>query len=707
MADKTDTVLLKVEGMTCTNCALGITRFLEQKGLKNVHVNFATGEVLFDTAVAQDIAPYIQGINKLGYKVIENEPAAGAAKKLRFDALETKFAIALLLTAPLLLSMVPAFTFLQNHLLQLILCIPVYLIGVWHFGKSALGSLKTGVPNMDVLIFTGSSAAFFYSLYGYLHHLGDNFMFFETAASIITLVLLGNVLEHRSVQQTTTAISDLKKLQPEKAKRVLFDLLAGHDQIEEINVSELKKNDVVVINTGDKIPVDGIILSGEALIDESMLTGESIPVRKQKNDAVTGATLNTDGILKMKVTAPASESVLASIIQMVNKAQSEKPPVQKLADKVSAVFVPVVMLIAAITFSLAYFIFHLSAERALLQSIAVLVIACPCAMGLATPTAIMVGLGRAAKNGILIKGAVTLEAFAETNCIVFDKTGTLTTGEFIVSDLKIYSGTEAELHAIVHQIEKNSNHPIARSLVQHFRPGALISFVSTEEKKGLGITASDTEGNTYIIGSAAMIPGLQEDHADIYVVKNNVLLGAFSIQDAVKPEAKEMIRYFSLHNYKTILLSGDKEEKCSTLAKNAGIDIWHSRKSPAEKLSVIHDLKKDYRVAMVGDGINDSPSLEAADVGISLSNATQIAINSAQIILLHGNLDYLVRAHQFSRATLKTIKQNLFWAFFYNVLAIPVAAVGLLSPIIAALSMAFSDVFVIGNSLLLRTRKIN
>lgn len=703
MNETAETTQLQVEGMTCSNCALGITRYLEQRGLKKVNVNFATGEVYFNLNGEKDLQGIIAGINKLGYKVV-TETATSDNNKL-LTSTERKFIFSLIFTLPLLLSMIPAFHILHAPLIQLILCLPVFVIGCLHFGKSAISSLKTGVPNMDVLIITGSSAAFVYSVYGFIRGLGMDYLFFETAASIITLVLLGNLLEQRSVKQTTTAIGELKKLQPEFAKKVMYDLLTGKDQIEEIPVHQLQKHDLVVINTGDKIPVDGIIIFGESIIDESMLTGESVPLKKGINDSVTGGTINLDGYLKIKVTATSSHSALASIIEMVKQAHTEKPAIQKTADKISAIFVPVVISIAIITFLISAFVFNISMEKSLMHSIAVLVIACPCAMGLATPTAIMVGLGRSAKDGILIKGADTVETFAKTAVVVFDKTGTLTTGNFAVSAFKIYNGEEAEIKEIIHALESRSSHPIARSLAAHFTSAGRITFTKTEEIKGAGVLGWDDQNNSYGVGSALLFKETTLQGHDIYVIKNNLLIAGLNIQDELKTDAKETIDYFRSKNIKTILLSGDSESKCKEIAAAIGIDEYYSKQTPGEKLIKIKNLTSSAITTMVGDGINDSPSLEMAHVGISMSNATQIAINSAQIILLNGHLQHLKKAHQLSILTLKTIKQNLFWAFFYNVIAIPIAAVGLLSPIIAALSMAFSDVFVVGNSILLKTKK--
>lgn len=696
-------IALQVEGMTCSNCALGISRFLEQKGLEDVYVNFATGEVQFGKSEQQQLAELVAGIQSLGYKVVSETHAANQIKPKRTPT-EQKLLLTIPFTAVLLLSMIPGLSFLHDARIQFILCLPVYLIGFFHFGKSALGSIRTGIMNMDVLIFTGSTAAFGYSVYGLLADAGMQFLFFETAATIITLVLLGNVIEHRSVKQTTTAIAALKKLQPETAKRVHFDLIAGGDHVEEIPASQLLKNDVILINTGDRIPADGIVLQGTAYIDESMLTGESVAVFKQKGDVVSGGTINTDGIIKCKVTAIPGHTTLDAIIELVKQAQTEKPPVQRLADKISAIFVPVVLSLAALTFLLSYFVFDIALDKSFLNSIAVLVIACPCAMGLATPTAIMVGLGRSAANGILIKGATTAEQFAKTKIVVFDKTGTLTTGEFTVDNFTAINMLEEEAKAIIFTLESHSSHPIAVSLVKIFAGHKNVTLNNITEVKGKGMFGEDSAGNKYSLVNAANLQNAEG--FDLVLTKNEKIIAGFNIQDEIKPGAQAVINYFKSKNIKTIVLSGDKVQKVQSLATALNMDNYYANYNPEKKLKLIDELKSQGIVTMVGDGINDSPALEHADVGISMSNATQIAINSAQIILLNGQFDKLITAHQLSIKTLKTIKQNLFWAFFYNIIAIPIAAVGLLSPMIAALSMAFSDVFVIGNSILLKTKKL-
>lgn len=702
-------VELEVEGMTCSNCALGITRYLENKGLQNVYVNFATNEVRFTQGdQSMDLEVITAGIEKLGYHVADKIQTnnINPDKKRRLTVLEIKLIASAILTLPLVLAMFLPFSILHNPFFQLILCSPVYMIGAIHFGKSALGSIRSGIANMDVLIITGSTAAFIYSVTGTVNAFGMDYMFYETTASIITLVLLGNVIEKRSVHKTTSAIQALNAMQPQIAKQVHYDMLSGKELIKEVPVHQLQPGDIVLVNNGNKIPLDGVIIWGEAGIDESMVTGESTPVHKKITDSVIGGTIVIQGSAKVHITAKLDDSTLSRIIEMVKMAQVQKPSIQKLADKISAIFVPVVLVLAMLTFCIAYLWINIPLQNALLNSIAVLVIACPCAMGLATPTAVMVGLGRAAKSGILMKGSTTLENFAKTTVIVFDKTGTLTTGKFVVNNFKVFEGfEEAELKNIIYNLEKYSSHPIAESLVKYFQGTEEIAFTHIEEKKGIGMFADDENGNTYAIGTDSILNESNQLQYDIYVTINGRLAAAIDIEDGLIDGANACIRYFKKSSIKTILLSGDSEKKCKIIADKLQVDNFYSRQSPANKLEIIRKLSLTGKVAMVGDGINDSPALALAQTGVSMSAATDIAINSAQVILLGNNISLLPKAHQLSVLTYKTIKQNLFWAFFYNVLAIPIAAAGFLNPMIAAFSMAVSDVIVIGNSLRLQNKK--
>lgn len=690
-------VELNVTGMHCNNCAISVHRLLEKKGLGNIMVDFASEEVKFSTTDAAVIPTVIKDIEGLGFKVVD-DPALANDKF--YEKVENKFIFCAIFTAPLLLHMLLPWHWLHHANVQLALCLPVFIVGCLHFGKSAWGSLKGGVPNMDVLIFVGSTAAFIYSLAGTLQHLGEHYQFYETCATIITLVLLGNVFEKRSVTQTTSAVKELVKFQQVQAKRVV------NGETEMISAKEVQSGDVLLVNTGDKIPVDGDILEGTASVDESMLTGESIPVEKQKYDSVIGGTIVQNGNIRIIATKVGSHSVLSQIIDLMKRAQAAKPPIQKLGDKVAAIFVPVVVIIALLTFVLTYYVFNGGLQNSLMHAIAVLVISCPCAMGLATPTAVMVGLGRAAKNGVLIKGGDTIEAVTNTKYVVFDKTGTLTTGKFALQDIKVHSDTDITVvRGIISAIEERSNHPIARSLIGHLKgqPQQKLILKSASEERGLGMRAVDVDGSNYFLGATK-----NGDNSvyNLVLYKNQHLLAEIAIQDDIKTGAAKLISSLKQMGITPVLLSGDKENRCKNVAQTLGIEAVHAEKFPDEKLSVIDHYKKKGKTIMIGDGINDAPALTQADVGVSMNDASHIAIQSAQVILLNTDLNTLLMFLQISRHTLLTIKQNLFWAFAYNIIAIPVAALGFLSPMFGALTMAFSDVVVIGNSLRLKIKRL-
>jgi len=554
---------------------------------------------------------------------------------------------------------------------------------------------------MDVLIFVGSTAAFVYSLVGTIENLGEHYEFYETCATIITLVLLGNVLEKRSVTQTTSAVKDLIKIQHINANRVV------NGEIEIISAKEVRAGDTLQVNQGDKIPVDGEVISGNASVDESMLTGESVPVEKEKYNSVIGGTIIQHGNIRMLATKVGSNTILSQIIDLMKKAQAAKPPVQKLGDKVAAIFVPAVIAISALTFILTYFAGHAGMQTALMNAIAVLVISCPCAMGLATPTAVMVGLGRAAKNGILIKGGDTIEAVANARYVVFDKTGTLTTGKFKVNDIKVEGKISADLvRGIIVAIEERSNHPIAKSMVNELKalPMTKVILKSAKEEKGLGMRAEDVEGNHYFLGSGK---ASDDSGFNLSLYKNQKLLAQIAVDDEIKPDAATLIAQLKKMDIVPVLLSGDKKSRCLRVAQQIGITDIHAEKLPDEKLKVIDIYKQKGKTVMIGDGINDAPALTQADVGVSMNDASQVAIQSARVVLLNTDLHSVVKFLQISRHTLLTIKQNLFWAFAYNVIAIPVAALGFLNPMIGAFTMAFSDVVVIGNSLRLKRKRVD
>lgn len=601
---------------------------------------------------------------------------------------------------------------LMNPWIQLLLCLPVYLVGMSFFGKSAWISVRNKMPNMNVLIALGATAAFVYSLIGTLMGQGEQYLFYETTATIITLVFLGNYLEDASMQSTQKALKSLVKSQKVMANMIAFD--ENHQEvIFPIENTQLKVGDLVLVRSGEQVPIDCKILWGEAHVNESLLTGESIPVHKIAKDKVIGGSIVESGSIKAQVSATGDDTVLSGILNLVRQAQGEKPPIQQMADKISGIFVPLVVGIALLTFIGNYIYLSNSAiempifTQSLMRSIAVLVIACPCAMGLATPAAIAVGLGRAARTGILFRNATSLENFKNIKQIVFDKTGTLTTGNFKLAKYENNNMTEEEWKTIVYSLEKYSNHPIAQCIATSFKTKDEIRWKNIEEVKGLGMKGEDKDGNifwagSYKIANSQTINGLH----NVYVLKNNQLIGWIDVEDELRPEAKEIISYLRLQGIKTILLSGDKQEKCDHIASILGIDEVYAEQSPEQKLVKIAALNTSTPTAMVGDGINDAPALAKATIGISLSDASQMAIQSAQVVLMHGGLKKLPNALGLGKHTYLTIKQNLFWAFFYNIIAIPIAAFGLLTPTFGAMVMGLSDVVLAVNSVRLFIKKV-
>ncbi len=692
---------LNIQGMDCTNCAMTIKKVMEKQGAQDVSVSFTTGEAAF-VYEKKDISGIVDSISKLGYTVIpENH---GHSHGEGFFKLKTLLIICSVLTAPLLFHMFAADdSILNNPYFQLILSTPVFLIGFFHFGKSAWGSVRVLLPNMDVLIFIGVSSAYFYSLVGTFflskgHH--HQYLFFETAASIVTLVLLGNWIEHLAVKRTTGAIEELSKLQKVKAK--VFNGLMSKEAFSIKNADELKIGDIVLVSEGEQIPMDGLISEGECWVDESMISGESVPVLKKKGDQVIGGTLCKESSVKITINRIGRDTTLQQIIQLVKSAQENQPNIQRLGDKVSAVFVPVVLGVSLLTFLITYFFAAKGMEVSIMNSIAVLVISCPCAMGLATPTAVMVGVGKAAKLGILIRGGSTIEMLSEVKYIVFDKTGTLTTGNFKIKKITTHnSSPEAFIHNILFSLEIRSAHPIAKSICKELSSAStLLEMQNIKEIKGVGISGTyDNKEYKIISGNAA---------GEIDLLENDICIASVFIEDELKQDVLSSMQWLKKNGIEPVLLSGDKKEKCEALAKEIGISIIYSEQKPEDKLRVIDELNAKGKVAMVGDGINDAPALAKAYVGISLGGATDVAKQSANIILLNNkSLKQITEVVALCKITLKTIKQNLFWALFYNVLAIPVAAFGLLMPIFAALAMAFSDVIVIGNSLRIKSKTLN
>lgn len=706
----------KVQGMSCTNCALSIDHYLQEKGMQDVKVNFMAGDVSFGLPPNTSPKEIASGIEKLGYQVVGGTGLEATEQKRFFHNHFQRFLFCALFTAPLLLHMIPGvhIHLLMNPYVQLALTVPVFFVGMNFFGRSAVNSLLKGVPNMNVLITIGAVSAFGYSLYGTFAGRAQEFLFYETAATILTLVFFGNWLEDKSVQTTQASLRKLAVGQTLMANMIAYD-----DQHQEhvfpVAASSLKVGDLLLIKSGEAVPSDCKILWGDSNVSEAIITGESAPINKKMNDRLIGGSTLVDGSVKAYVTAVGNDTVLSHILQMVRDAQTEKPPVQQLADKISAVFVPVVIGIALLTFSLNYFAANHSGTNSLLRSIAVLVIACPCAMGLATPAAIAVGLGRAARNGVLFRNARSLEIFRNIKQVVFDKTGTLTTGMFTVSAFKVlFKGEESpsaeeqtHFKRVLYSLEKYSNHPLAKAIATEWKIKDEIRWKNVEEIKGLGMKATDKEGNEYLAGSYQAAAALTEDTShNIYLVKNGELVGWVDLEDQLRLEAASVVAILKARGIKTILLSGDRLEKCRKVADQLGIEEVIAEQTPEQKLEKIAALDRISPVAMVGDGINDAPALAKATVGISLSDASHLAMQSAQVVLMNHGLKNLPLSLGLGKHTYLTIKQNLFWAFAYNIVAIPVAALGLLSPAFSALVMGFSDVVLAINSVRLNYKKV-
>ncbi len=702
------TIQWKVEGMTCSNCALTISRYLEKQGQQNVQVNPIDGDVIFDTVDGSSLDDLKKGISGLGYSVVKDAATQGEdhRKPLLGDNLRRTI-FCLPFTLVLMLHMVPGLHihWLMDPWVQMAFCLPVFLLGMSYFGRSAIQSLRNGMPNMNVLVALGALAAFAYSLTGSIMGWGNDYLFYETAATIITLVFLGNYLEDASVRSTQRELKKLVRSQKVMANMIAFDG-EHHEVILPIENDQLKVGDLILIRSGEQVPIDCKILWGEAHVNESILTGESVPVHKLGKDKLVGGSVVDNGTVKAMVTAIGDDTVLSGILTMVKKAQAEKPPVQLLADRISATFVPAVVVIALITLLVNGAVLK-EFTPALMRAIAVLVISCPCAMGLATPAAIAVGLGRGARSGILFRQAASLEAFKDIRQVVFDKTGTLTTGSFRISAFEAIGVDDDVFKNIAWSLEKYSNHPLARTITTAFKGRDPIRWSSVEEVKGLGMKAVDKEGNRYMACSwKGLRPEQLTSPHNVFILRNEELIGWIDVEDELRPESREVVSHLHERGIKTILLSGDRQNKCDEIAQKLGIDTVIAEQSPEQKLEMIATLTGKMPTAMVGDGINDAPALAKATIGISLSDASQIAMQSAQVVLMNSGLKKLPEALALGRHTYRTIRQNLFWAFAYNVVAIPVAAFGFLRPALAALSMGLSDVVLAFNSIRLFVKKI-
>ncbi|WP_313489421.1 heavy metal translocating P-type ATPase [Exiguobacterium sp.] len=695
------TIEFDIEGMTCAACSARIEKVLNRMDGVEATVNLPLETARVSISDAYDDQAIIEKIRKIGYEATVKQ-APHATKSNR--RMLYRFVIAAVLSLPLLASMLTHIPnspfhlpFLMNPWLQFALATPVQFIIGAPFYIGAYKSLRSGSANMDVLVALGTSAAYFYSVAEMLFVSDMPHLYFETSAILITLVLLGKVLEDRAKQQTTGAIKSLLSLQAKEAI-VLED---GQERI--VSIEAIQAGMVLLVKPGNKIPTDGIVRAGDAYLDESMLTGESVPVHKTVGASVIGGTLNTNGSLQIEATKIGQATVLAQIIRVVEQAQTEKAPIQRQADRISGVFVPIVVAIALLTLA-AWWMFTGSFAEAIRPAIAVLVIACPCALGLATPTSIMVGTGKGAERGILFKGGAQLEYLQHVDAVVFDKTGTLTVGRPVVVET---FGTETALDFAA-ALERQSEHPLARAITAE--RDVVFDIEQFHVESGRGITGQ-IMGHDLIVGSARMIQERNIALPDwtsfgatlVYVAVDGEVAAGYAIRDALKDSAKETIQ--RLRETKDVyLLTGDRREVADHLAEELGLDraFVFADVLPVEKADVIQSLQQTKRVAMVGDGINDAPALVTADVGIALGSGTDVALEAADVTLLGHDLKQVLLAIELSEQTMKNIRQNLVFALGYNTIGIPVAFLGLLAPWLAGAAMAFSSVSVVTNALRLK-----
>ncbi|MBV6411397.1 MAG: heavy metal translocating P-type ATPase [Burkholderiales bacterium] len=713
---------LAISGMTCAACATRIETVLNRLPGVEASVNFASEKASVRYRPGQaDAAGLIAAVRRAGYEARESTGDTRALERERkaaaYRAEMRRFRISVVLTLPLAAQMLWMFSGSHAELprwLQFLLATPVQFWIGWRFFVGAYHSLRGGSGNMDVLVALGTSMAWLYSTVVLLLDLHHQHVYFEASASVITLVLLGKLMEARAKAKTSAAIEALIRLQPQTA-RVVRD-----GEIVEVPVASLNPGDVFVVRPGESVPVDGEVAEGASSVNEAMLTGESLPVAKQPGDKVFAATVNGEGLMRCRATGVGSHTLLAGIIRMVEQAQGSKAPVQRLADRISAIFVPVVTAIALAAFA-GWWAFTGDFTNALVNAVAVLVIACPCALGLATPTAIMVGTGRGAAAGILVKNAQALELAKNVEVLAVDKTGTLTLGQPAVTDVLPAGGADAAgLLRAAASLEQGSTHPLAEAVVARAREEghALAQPDELRAVAGKGLTAT-LGGEAYALGSPAFLAerGVAVPQAllvqlagagksVVAVSRGPTFLGLIGIADRLRPTSREAVERLSAQGIEVVMLTGDNRATAAAIAREAGIAHVEAEVLPQDKAAAVARLKAGGKlVGMVGDGINDAPALAAADVSFAIGGGSDVALEAADVTLMRSDLLSAADAIDLSRATLAKIRQNLFFAFIYNVLGIPLAALGYLSPVIAGAAMAMSSVSVVSNSLLLRRWK--
>jgi P-type Cu+ transporter len=709
---------LAITGMTCASCSGRVEKALAGvPGVTRAEVNLATEKASVE-ALAGVIRPadLIAAVRRAGYEAQlltgdrERDRALAEAAQQRLDRERMRIVAAALLSAPLLLPMAGIGL---SGWLQLLLATPVQFVLGARFYGGAWKALRARTGNMDLLVALGTSTAYFYSISLLLAGPPGAELYFEGAAVVIALVLIGKWLEARAKRSTTAAIQALMSLRPERAR-----VERSGEEIE-LPAAAVALGDVVVVRPGERLPVDGIILGGRSDVDESLITGESLPVVKGPGDKVTGGSMNGSGLLRVETTAIGEKSVLARIIALVEHAQARKPPIQRMVDRVAAIFVPIVVAIAVLAF-LGFWLLAGNAPEGLIAAVSVLVIACPCSLGLATPTALMVGTGAAARAGILIRDAEALERAHRLDIVMLDKTGTLTEGKPAVTDIIPRGTSETELLQLAAAAQAGSEHPLARAVLARAQGLPRPRLESFESRPGMGLVAL-VAGRHIVIGNRRL---MSEHHVETVALETDAaaleehgrtvmwiaalepaprLLGLIAVADPVKPSARAAVQRLREEGIETVLLTGDNERTANAVAAQLGIERVRAGVTPAEKAAAVQRFQAEGKhVGMVGDGVNDAPALAAADIGFAMGTGTDVAMQTAGIILMRGDPRLIADAIAVSRATREKIRQGLFWAFIYNVIGLPVAAFGFLNPVIAGGAMALSSVSVVSNALLLR-----